>query len=433
MARNLRNLAARVLLQVRNGQSLAAVMPAALAEVADRDRALLQQLCYGALRLYPQLEWVLSQLLDKPLNDQEQELRQLLLLGLYQLHHTRIPAHAAISETVSAVAALGKPWAKGLCNAILRSAQRRADDLNAAIAADAKVAAAHPAWLRKKLSKAWPERWQAICAENNAPAPMTLRINTRVQSRDTYLAALQQAGIEATPCAHSAAGITLDSPCDVNALPGFASGALSVQDEAAQLCGALLAPQPGEHILDACAAPGGKTCHLLEQTDNRLDLLALDADAGRLARVQENLDRLHLDARCVAADAGALEPWWDGKAFDRILLDAPCSATGVIRRHPDIKLLRKSSDIPALVELQGRILRNLWQTLKPGGRLLYATCSVLPDENAGQIEAFLAETADATLVPIAAAWGLDTGFGRQLLPQGGGHDGFFYALLQKAG
>jgi len=270
---------------------------------------------------------------------------------------------------------------------VLRRAQREHEAIFAELDRDPVLHTAHPRWLQKALKAHWPDHWQAICAANNAHPPLILRVNRRHGSRDAYLIELRTAGIAAEPCTYSRDGVRLLQPCDVTTLPGFKDGRVSVQDEAAQLAADLLELAPGQRVLDACAAPGGKTCHLLEVEPTLAEVVAVDLEAKRLARVRENLDRLQLDATLIAADGRDTGAWWDGQPFQRILLDAPCSATGVIRRHPDIKLTRKPEDIPALAHLQGELLDALWPTLAPGGILLYATCSVLPTENSETIAA----------------------------------------------
>ena len=326
---------------------------------------------------------------------------------------------------------LKKSSLKGLLNAVLRNAQRDHEALFAELERDPVLHTAHPRWLQKRLKADWPEHWQAICTANNEHPPLILRVNRRHGSRDAYLAELRGNGIEAEPCTFSRDGIRLLQPCDVKTLPGFAEGRVSVQDEAAQLAADLLDLAPGQRVLDACAAPGGKTCHLLEAQPQLSEVIALDLEPGRLARVQENLERLQLKATLIAADGRATKVWWDGTPFQRILLDAPCSATGVIRRHPDIKLTRQADDIAALAQLQGELLDALWPTLEVGGVLLYATCSVLPQENSDNIAAFLQRTPGARELDIAGAFGLKQAHGRQLLPQADGHDGFYYAKLIK--
>ncbi|KIZ51932.1 16S rRNA methyltransferase [Pseudomonas oryzihabitans] len=406
-------------------------LPEQLAKVDPRDRALAQDLAFGTARWQPRLSLLAEKLMDKPFKAGDRDLEALLLIGLYQLFHTRIPAHAAIGETVGCVDKLKKSSAKGLLNAVLRRAQREYDSLLPVLEHDPAARLAHPRWLQKALKARWPEHWEAIATANNLHPPLILRVNRRQGSRDAYLAELAAAGINAVPCAFSADGIRLLQPQDVTALPGFAAGRLSVQDEAAQLAAELLELAPGQRVLDACAAPGGKTCHLLEREPGLAEVMALDADAGRLQRVEQNLARLGLTARPRPADGRAGADGWDGTPFQRILLDAPCSATGVIRRHPDIKLTRQASDIAPLVQLQGELLDALWPTLEVGGILIYATCSVLPEENSSNLAAFLARTPGARELDISAPWGLAQPHGRQLLPQPDGHDGFYYCKLIK--
>lgn len=429
---NPRLAATRALAAVLAGRaSLGSSLPEQLAKVDPRDRALAQDLAFGTARWQPRLSLLAEKLMDKPFKAGDRDLEALLLIGLYQLFHTRIPAHAAIGETVGCVDKLKKSSAKGLLNAVLRRAQREYDSLLPALEHDPAARLAHPRWLQKALKARWPEHWEAIATANNLHPPLILRVNRRQGSRDAYLAELAAAGINAVPCAFSADGIRLLQPQDVTALPGFAAGRLSVQDEAAQLAAELLELAPGQRVLDACAAPGGKTCHLLEREPGLAEVVALDADAGRLQRVEQNLARLGLTARTLAADGRAVADWWDGTPFQRILLDAPCSATGVIRRHPDIKLTRQASDIAPLVQLQGELLDALWPTLEVGGILVYATCSVLPEENSSNLAAFFARTPGARELDIPATWGLAQPHGRQLLPQPDGHDGFYYCKLIK--
>ena len=424
--------AARALAAVLSGKaSLNSSLPAQLDKVDERDRGLTQDLAFGTARWQPRLDLLAAQLLQKPFKAADADVQALLLVGLYQLFYTRIPAHAAIGETVGCADKLKKPWAKGLLNAVLRRAQREGEALLAGMERDPVVRTAHPRWLQKALKAFWPEQWEAICAANNAHPPMILRVNRRHHSRDAYLALLADAGIDASACQYSRDGIVLAEACDVRGLPGFAEGWVSVQDEAAQLSADLLELAPGQRVLDACCAPGGKTCHLLEAEAGLAQMVAIDLEAKRLTRVRENLDRLQLDAELIACDARDTASWWDGKPFQRILLDAPCSATGVIRRHPDIKLTRQADDIPALATLQGELLDALWPTLEVGGMLLYATCSSLPTENTDVIGAFLARTPGARELDLATEAGLRQPHGRQLLAQEGGHDGFYYALLRR--
>lgn len=430
---NPRLAAARALAAVLSGKaSLNSSLPAQLDKVEARDRGLTQDLAFGTARWQPRLSALAERLLQKPFKSADADVHALMLVGLYQLFYTRVPEHAAIGETVGCADKLKKPWAKGLLNAVLRRAQREGNELLTEMERDPVVRTAHPRWLQKSLKAFWPEQWEAICAANNAHPPMILRVNRRHHSRDAYLELLlREAGIEAAPCQYSRDGILLAEAKDVRDLPGFAEGWISVQDEAAQLAADLLELAPGQRVLDACCAPGGKTCHLLEAEPKLAGVVAIDLEAKRLTRVRENLDRLGLDAQLIACDARDTANWWNGKGFQRILLDAPCSATGVIRRHPDIKLTRQADDIAALASLQGELLDALWPTLEVGGMLLYATCSTLPTENTEVIAAFLTRTPGARELDLATDAGIRQPHGRQLLAQEGGHDGFYYAKLIK--
>lgn len=429
---NPRLAAAKALAAVLNGKaSLNSSLPTQLDKVEDRDRGFTQDLAFGTARWQPRLSALAAKLLQKPFKAADADVEALLLVGLYQLLYTRVPAHAAIGETVGCADKLKKPWAKALLNAVLRRAQRESEALLAELEHDPVVRTAHPRWLQKSLKAFWPEQWEAICTANNAHPPMILRVNRRHHSRDAYLQRLADAGINATPCVYSTDGIVLEAAADVRSLPGFAEGWISVQDEAAQLAADLLDLAPGQRVLDACCAPGGKTCHILEVEKDLAGVVAVDLEAKRLVRVRENLARLGLSAELFAADGRDTAAWWDGKPFQRILLDAPCSATGVIRRHPDIKLTRQPDDIAALAVLQGELLDALWPTLEVGGILLYATCSTLPTENTEVVAAFLARTSGARELDLATTAGLKQPHGRQLLAQEGGHDGFYYAKLIK--
>ena len=429
---NPRLAAAKALTAVLNGKaSLNSSLPLQLDKVEARDRGLTQDLAFGTARWYPRLSALANKLLQKPFKAADADVEALLLVGLYQLLYTRVPAHAAIGETVGCADKLKKPWAKGLLNAVLRNAQRDSEALLAELEHDPVVRTAHPRWLQKSLKAFWPEQWEAICAANNAHPPMILRVNRRHKTRNQYLQLLAESDVQAQPCVYSRDGIVLAEACDVRNLPGFAEGWISVQDEAAQLAADLLDLAPGQRVLDACCAPGGKTCHILEAEPQLAGVVAVDLEAKRLVRVRENLERLGLSAELIAADGRDTATWWDGKPFQRILLDAPCSATGVIRRHPDIKLTRQPDDIAALASLQGELLDAMWQTLEVGGILLYATCSTLPTENTEVIEAFLARTPGARELDIAGQFGIKQPHGRQLLAQEGGHDGFYYAKLIK--
>ena len=429
---NPRLAAAKALAAVLNGKaSLNSSLPVQLDKVEDRDRGFTQDLAFGTARWQPRLSALAAKLLQKPFKAADADVEALLLVGLYQLLYSRVPAHAAIGETVGCADKLKKPWAKALLNAVLRRAQRESEALLAELEHDPVVRTAHPRWLQKSLKAFWPQQWEAICAANNAHPPMILRVNRRHNSRDAYLTLLADAGINASACVYSQDGIVLETAGDVRSLPGFAEGWISVQDEAAQLAADLLDLAPGQRVLDACCAPGGKTCHILEAEPALAGVVAVDLEAKRLVRVRENLERLGLSAELIAADGRDTATWWDGKPFQRILLDAPCSATGVIRRHPDIKLTRQPDDIAALATLQGELLDAMWPTLEVGGILLYATCSTLPTENTEVIEAFLARTPGARELDIAGQFGIKQPHGRQLLAQEGGHDGFYYAKLIK--
>jgi 16S rRNA (cytosine967-C5)-methyltransferase len=431
MALDTRAAAAQAIGDVLAGKSLNQALPPRLAKVAPRDRGLLQQLCYGTLRLAPRLQGLLGQLLDKPLRDKDRDVQGLLLCGLYQLENTRIPDHAAVAATVAATRGLKKNWAKNMTNAVLRRFLREREPLIQAL--DEAAAASHPAWLYQQILLQWPTAATGIIEANNLQPPMTLRVNTRRLSRQEYLDKLAASGIQATAGALGAQAVCLGQPRDVEELPGFTEGEVSVQDEAAQLAAMLLQAAPGERVLDACAAPGGKACHILELQPQLAELVAMDIDANRLQKVAENLQRLHLEATLLTADAGQMAAQLEAGSFDRILVDAPCSATGVIRRHPDVKLLRRQDDITTLADQQLRILRGLWPLLKVGGSLLYVTCSVLDEENSQLVRRFLNSCPDAESLSVTQSWGEPTAAGRQLLPSAQGSDGLYYAMLTKAG
>jgi 16S rRNA (cytosine967-C5)-methyltransferase len=423
--------AVKVLQQVvGEGQSLSTQLAYNLPRVAADERGLTQEICYGVLRWLPQLDAILEKLLGKPLKQKDIDVEMLLLVGIYQLQHLNLPDYAVISETVEVAHKLRKQWAKALVNGVLRRFQRESDKLLATLVDSDEVEYLHPQWLIGKLKKGWPQQWQQILEANNQRPPLTLRVNLAQTSRQAFCQQLDSAAIDYQITRFSHSGVTLAKPMSVEQIPGFTEGLASVQDGAAQLAAQLLAPQAGERVLDACAAPGGKTAHLLELAPE-CEMTALDHDPLRLERVEENLERLGMSAQVIAGDAARPAEWWDGQPFDRILLDAPCSATGVIRRHPDIKVLRHPDDIDALEALQRQILDALWGLLKPGGTLLYATCSVLPQENSRQIARFIERTGDVAAVPIDGEWGIESGAGRQILPGEDGMDGFFYALLRK--
>lgn len=414
---------------VQQKASLTSSLPKTQQKLSSEDASLTQALAFGVCRFYTRLNFLAEQLLERPFKKKDLDVHLLLLIGLYQLQEERVADYAAIDTCVEASKHLKKPWASNLINACLRRFQREKTELTSLIEGKELAATAHPQWLLKKIKKAYRQDWQAICAANNRQPPMTLRVNQRQTSRDAYLQQLKEQGVEATATPFSPWGITLAQPTHPANLPNFAEGFFSVQDEAAQLMPLVLDVQTGHKVLDACCAPGGKTAHLAETAD--IQLTALDIDAQRLKRVDENLARLQVTAEVKCADAGETENWWDGEQFDRILLDAPCSATGVIRRHPDIKLLRRETDIAELAKLQEQLLTKLWPLLKTGGKLLYATCSILPEENQHPLANFLYQNPDAKEVVIQADWGREQRLGRQLFPQAQGHDGFFYCLLEK--
>jgi 16S rRNA (cytosine967-C5)-methyltransferase len=414
------------------GASLAATLPPRLAGLDDpRERALAQELAYGVLRWRPRLEAVLAGVLDRPLRRREHEVRLALLLGIYQLLHTRVPAYAAVAETLALLEARGKGWAKGLANALLRRVDTERAELLARADASEVARYAHPAWLLQALRRAWPDDWAAILTADNERPPLTLRVNRLRVSREAYLDALGHAGLDAGPTPFAPEGVVVETPVDVESLPGFSAGLCSVQDAAAQLAAPLLGLAPGQRVLDACAAPGGKTAHILETEPELAEVVALEQDPARAERLRGTLARLGLRARVVVADAGHPDGWWDRRAFDRILLDAPCSATGVIRRHPDVKYRRDPAAVTQLARAQRRLIEALWPLLAPAGTLLYATCSVLPEENEEVLARFLDARSDARPVSLEGPWGRPRAIGRQVLPGDDGMDGFFYALLRR--
>lgn len=430
---NTRTLAALVLTDVNvGGRSLPDALTAHQSALADpREQALLQEISYGVTRWWWRLDATISQLLDKPLKAKDGDIKHLIMAGIYQLDYMRIPDHAAVAETVNACTDLKKTWAKKLVNGVLRNYQRRSEAINRQLAQQPDIDCSHPRWLLQELKAAWPDQWPQIVDANNTRPPMVLRVNVQKTTRDDYLQQLRARDIQAQAFAFNDCGVQLAQPAAVQKLPGFDDGLVSVQDGAAQLAADLLQLEAGQRVLDVCAAPGGKTAHILERQPALAQLVAVDIDGARLAKVDENLQRLGLSATLVAGDAQAPDDWWDGRRFDRILLDAPCSATGVIRRHPDIKQLRRAADVAQLVNLQHNILTTVWSLLESGGMLLYATCSVLPQENQEQIRQFVASNRDSQLKPIAAQWGTNQPAGRQILPGQHGMDGFYYACIHK--
>ncbi len=426
---NTRAVAATVLARVLSeGEFLTAALDATLPRIPqDNDRAFVQALCYGVLRWYWRLDRVLAALTRKPVKDLD--VRLLALIGLYQLQHMRVKPHAAVSETVAAAGA--KSWAKPLLNGVLRAYQRERERIDAEVESDLAAALAHPAWLARHLARDWPGQEAELMRQNNAAPPLTLRVNLARISREACLAKLAAAGLAAQPVTAAPSAVLLEDPVPVERLPGFAEGELSVQDAAAQLAAPLLDLQAGQRVLDLCAAPGGKTAHILESCAGLKEVVAVDIAPERMVRVRENLARAGLSATVIAADATRPEDWWDGQPFDRILVDAPCSATGVIRRHPDIKVLRRPADIDELERTQSRILEAAWSMLAAGGKLLYATCSVLRRENGARVAAFLEAHPEARERPLTVDWGVSASPGRQVLTGAANMDGFYYALLEK--
>lgn len=392
----------------------------------------IQELTFGCCRFYYSLKFLLNQLVSKPLKKKDSDIEALMIVGLYQLKEMRVPDYAAINETVSAAQQFKKPWARSLVNGVLRNYLRQREDLEQALSSQTSaVRESHPDWLVAEIEKSWPDHAAVVLNANNHRPPMVLRVNLGKIRRDEYLEKLSAANITATPGRFSASALYLEHPHPVEELPGFETGLVSVQDEASQLVPELMQLLPGQRVLDACAAPGGKTCHILESEHSLTGHIALDKGQSRIHRIKENLRRLQLDAMVLRADANEISSWWDGKPFDRILLDAPCSATGVIRRHPDIKLLRRPEHIDSLVEQQITLLKSLWPCLSPGGLLLYTTCSVLPRENDSLVAEFLRTTPNAKYESVTADWGVECAHGRQLLPaEIDGPDGFFYSLLR---
>ena len=389
--------------------------------VDSDDLSYAKSLTFGSIRFYHHLNDIITPYLKRPLEKKNIDIHCLLILGAYQIIHSDTPIHAAINETVGIAEVIGKPWAKGFINAILREINR-----NREIIENTKHYS-HPSWLTKKLKQDYPKNFQEILIENNKKAPMTIRVHPSIQ-RDDYQKQLQEINILSQASAIAPQALILNDAVGVTKLPGFENGSCYVQDISAQLAAQLISPKKGELILDACSAPGGKTTHLSELC-SEASIIALDRDKQRLLKVQENLNRFKNHNVTIQQGDARYKEWWDGKLFDKILLDAPCSGTGVIRRHPDIKLLKKPKDISQITKTQSLILGNLWQLLKPGGYLLYATCSVLKDENVRQICQFLDRFKDAKNEKITLPWG-DGDIGRQQLTQKE-YDGFYYAKLKK--
>lgn len=413
---------------VHDGRSLAQVAPVALRKIdTERDRAFVQACAFGVLRHYYALKARLAALMPKPLRRKDADIEALLLVGLYQIEHMGVATHAAVSATVDGARELDKDWACRLVNGVLRSALRNPS----AGVATANALSEFPRWMTERIRHDWPDKWQGVLEHSNTQAPLTLRINRQRSSVAAYAAQLDQMALAYAVGRHGRDALRLLTPAIVTALPHFADGHASIQDEAAQLAAEIIAPTAGERILDACAAPGGKTAHLLEVGGTGVSLLALDNSETRLARVRENLTRLALSCEIMNADAGKPAAWWDGRLFEKILLDAPCSALGVMRRHPDIRLRRSAADIVQASTEQRRLLHALWPLLANGGRLLYATCSILHAENDEVIDTLLEQYSDACITPVPVEAGRPTRHGRQILPGDDDMDGFYYCLLTK--
>lgn len=390
------------------------------AALTASERGAIQDISFGSLRWYGELKAILAKLVTRPVQDAD--VTALLIVALFQLRHTKAADHAVVDHAVQTVAALGKSQFKGLVNAVLRNFLRQREALIATVQQHHEARLSYPAWWIAKIQSQYPAQWNEILTAGNQHPPMTLRINQRKTSVEHYLRRLSESDIEASSLGHAA--LTLTQPVSMVRLPGFSDGLVSVQDYSAQYAARLLDLASSLRVLDACAAPGGKTGHILETAD--VELTAIDKDEERMKQVDANLNRLGLNAALKTADARKLSDWWDGKPFDRILCDAPCTASGVVKRHPDIKWLRRESDVARFAQQQAQLLAVLWPTLTPGGKLLYATCSIFAEENHRQIADFCRNHPDAMLRPIPE--GDDHGL--QLLPSARS-DGFFYALLQK--
>ena len=419
-------------LAVLEGRSLDDALASMPEPLEERDRALAAELSYGVCRWYRRLDALVAGLLRKPFKRRDRDLHVLLLLGAYQLFYSRVPPHAALSTTVEATRALGKGWASKLVNGVLRRLQREYETLARRVDADEAVRHAQPDWLYQAIRAAWPQHFPRILSALQQRPTLTLRVDLNQVGRADYLHQLTTAGISAGAHATVPTALVLDSPVRIDRLPGFAQGLVSVQDAGAQLAGSFLDLQPGQRVLDACAAPGGKTLDILQRVPG-LRVTALDIDAGRLSRVAENLTRAGCEAELQVGDASdPPDSGWGNGRYDRILIDAPCSATGVMRRHPDIRLLRRADDVAALVDRQAAILDAMWSLLLPGGRLLYASCSLLPAENGQQVDAFCRRHEDVQAVELPLTTGIRAGKGVQLLPGVDDTDGFFYAALHRS-
>ena len=436
---NTRAVAAKIIAQIMNNHGSLSTLFGSdeMQGLSAVDKAFTKELCFGVMRHFYQLENIAGQLLKKPMRNKDYDILALLLIGCYQILQMRTADHAAVSETVEATKILKKKWATGLINGSLRNLLRNTSKIVSKANNSAESRYNFPEWLMESLQKSWPQQWESIIEASNQRAPMVLRINQRLTSTDEYSQLLTNAEIEFSK--HSAAqdSLVLTKAIPVNSLPGFEDGLVSVQDGAAQLAADVADLKPGLRILDCCAAPGGKACHILERED--VELVAIELEPNRADMIEDNLERLGLGAQVITCDATATDDWWDGEKFDRILLDTPCSGTGVIRRHPDIKVLRTPKEVEQLQQQQLKLLDSMWELVADNGILIYATCSVLPQENSMLIAKWLKTKTDAKHIPIEANWGNQQEFGRQILPGDSinmdnihnGMDGFFYAKICK--
>lgn len=397
---------------------------------SPRDQALAQRLAYGVLRYLPALEHLSEQLLSKPLNEKHLDIQLCILLGIEQLWHMNLPPHAALHATVELAFMRKKPWAKGMLNAVLRRFQREQTECIERLQQNPTLQYACPEWLLERIKSDWPDGWEDIVQANLAAPPMWLRINLATTNRTDYLAELTQHEM-AGSAGKGLSDVCLDTPCPVQQIPGFSSGMISIQDSAAQCAVPLLELATNQRVLDACAAPGGKTTQILENESALDTLVAVDIKSNRMRKVQENLQRLKLNCELITADVGNLDSWWDGIEYDRILLDAPCSATGVIRRHPDIKQRLQEKSITTLSALQLQLLEQLWLALRPGGILVYVTCSIFAQENQLVVQSFLDQHPDSRALPVHLPLGKACAPGWQILPGQDNTDGLFFARLQK--
>ena len=427
-------IAATAVNLVMSGRNLTLALPEAMKlhpKATPQQRGAAADLSYGTLRFYGEVNAYLQQLLEKPLSSEI--ITNLLQVAIYQLLHDKAEPFTVVNQAVTAASYAKPRWAKGLVNGVLRNFLRQKDALAAKLASNESALYSYPEWWINKLKSQYPSGWQSILNIGNMHPPMTLRVNRRQTSAAAYLQLLARQDIEATHIGADA--VMLTQPVPVEQVPGFADGAVSVQDYGAQLAAQLLAAPKGARVLDACAAPGGKTGHILELAD--VNLTAIDSDQTRLNRVDSNLTRLNFTSLNLTdlklGDAAKPETWWDGKPYDYILADVPCTASGIVRRHVDIKWLRRESDIVSFTQQQAAILHSLWQLLSKGGKLLYVTCSVFNEENQQQIDDFLKKNADVTQQPLLLTKDITNNIAiehGQLIPTAH-HDGLFYALLQK--